>query len=435
MPTEENARRGDPRYRRRVVDNELDELLAGVAAISIEGPRAVGKTQTGLERAGTIFRLDDAATRAVIAADPQRVTQGTRPVLIDEWQLYRDTWDVVRTWVDHDRSPGQFLLTGSAVPKDPPSHTGAGRIVSVRMRPMTLAERGVAVPTVSMGRLLRGERTSLEGATDATAEVYAREILASGFPGLRDLPERAARAQLDGYISRVIDRDFEQLGGETIRNPAGLRRWLRAYASAVSTTASYEKIRGAATSGHREKPARETVQRYLDVLERLWLIEPIPAWIPTRNELRRLSQGPKHQLADPAIAARLRGATIDTLMEGTPGGALAPRDATLFGALFESQVALDIRTYAQAAEASVGHFRTHSGDREVDLIVARADQRVVAIEVKLARTITDEDVRHLHWLKDRVRDDLLDMVIITAGPEAYRRPDGVAVVPAALLGE
>lgn len=421
-------------YRRRVVDNEFDELLSGIAALAIEGPRGVGKTRTGLERAATTYRLDDPATRAVIEADPNRVTAGERPVLIDEWQVVPEVWDVVRTAVDRDRTPGQFLLTGSAAPNRPPTHPGAARIVSVRMRPMALAERGVAVPTVSLARLLRGDRPAIEGRTDATAERYAQEILASGLPGLRDLPERAVRAQLDGYIERIIDRDFEELGGEHVRNTAALRRWLRAYASAVSTTASYEKIRDAATAGNEAKPGRSTVLRYLDVLERLWLIEPIPAWIPTHNDLKRLAQSPKHQLSDPALAARLRGATIDTLLEGTPAGLLGPRDATLFGALFESLVGLDVRTYAQAAEARVGHFRTRDGDHEVDFVVERADQRVVAIEVKLARTVSDDHVKHLRWLSDILGDDLLDAVVITTGPDAYRRRDGIAVVPAALLG-
>lgn len=425
---------GGSEYRRRVVDNELDDLMGGVAAIAIEGPRGVGKTRTGLERAATAYRLDNAATRAIVAADPDRTATGSRPILIDEWQLLPETWDVIRTAVDHDRTPGQFLLTGSATPKTPPTHTGAGRIVSVRMRPMTLAERGVSIPTVSLGRLLRGDRPPIDGATDVTAERYARELVASGLPGLRGLSERVVRAQLDAYIDRVVDRDFEDLGGERIRNVPALRRWLRAYASAISTTASYEKIRDAATPGNVEKPAKTTALRYLDVLERLWLVEPIPAWLPTRNHLRRLGQAPKHFVSDPALAARLLGATVETLLEGAPAGPLSPRDSTLLGALFETQAALDVRTYAQGAEARVGHFRTRDGDHEIDLVVERADQRIVAIEVKLARTINDEDVKQLAWLQDRMGEDLLDSVVISTGPEAYRRRDGVAVVPAALLG-
>lgn len=420
-------------YRRRVVDNELDELMTGVAAIAIEGPRGVGKTKTALGRAATAYRLDDPAVRAIIGADPQRVTTGARPVLIDEWQAMPEAWDLVRRAVDDDGSPGQYLLTGSAAPTNPPTHSGAARIISLRMRSMTLAERGVAVPSVGLSELLQGRRPAIEGTTDVVAEGYAHEILASGLPGLLGMPERAVRAQLDGYLERIIDRDFEDLG-VSLRNPAALRRWMTAYASALSGTTSYEKIRDAATAGNDEKPAKSTVHRYLDTLERLWVVEPIPAWTPARNDLARLALSPKHQLADPALAARLRGATIETLLEGTPAGSLAPRDATLFGALFESQVAHDVRTYAQAAEARVSHFRTRNGDREVDLIVERADHRVVAIEVKLARTVAEEHVRHLLWLRERLGDALLDAVVVTTGAEAYRRRDGIAVIPAALLG-
>ena len=259
------------------------------------------------------------------------------------------------------------------------------------------------------------------------------KILASGLPGLRGLPARAVRAYLDGYIHQVIDRDFGD-AGLTVRNPAALRRWMTAYATAVAGVASYETIRDAATAGSDEKPAKATVLRWLDVLERLWIIEPIPAWSPARNDLARLAASPKHQMADPAIAARLRGATIDTLLDGAPAGPLGPRDSTLLGALFESQVALDVRVYAQALEARVAHLRLRNGDREVDLIVERADQRVAAIEVKLTRAPSDADVRHLRWLQDRIGDDLLDAIVVTTGTEAYRRRDGIAVVPAALLG-
>src|SRR5664280_1283092 len=291
--------------------------MLGVAAIAIEGPRGVGKTETALHRAATSYRLDDAAVREIVQADPGRVTTGARPILIDEWQVLPETWDLVRRAVDDDRSPGQYLLTGSAAPTVPPTHSGAARIISLRMRSMTLAERGVDVPTVSLHELLRGTRPPLSGSTDVAAERYAHEILASGFPGLRGVPERAVRAQLDGYLERIVDHDFEELGAP-VRNRAALRRWMIAYAGALSSTASYEKIRDAATAGNDEKPAKTTVHRYLDALERLWIIEPIPAWTPGRNDLARLALSPKHQVADPALAARLRGATIETLLEGTP---------------------------------------------------------------------------------------------------------------------
>lgn len=208
---------------------------------------------------------------------------------------------------------------------------------------------------------------------------------------------------------------------------------MRAYAAATSTTASYERIRDAATAGESEKPARSTTIPYRDALECLWVLDPVPAWLPSRGPIRRLASAPKHQFADPALAARLLGATADNLLAGRADGAGVLRGGSLLGALFESLVTLSVRVYAQAAEAVVGHLRTRAGEHEVDLVVERSDGRVVALEVKLAREVSDIDVRHLRWLRHQIGDDLLDAAVITTGDRAYRRPDGVAVIPAALL--
>ncbi len=422
-------------YVRRVVDDELDQLLPGIAAIAIEGAKAVGKTETAIRRAATIHRLDDPARREVIEADPTRLVAGDRPILIDEWQRLPESWDLVRRAVDADTSGGQFLLTGSATPVVAPTHSGAGRIVTIRMRPMTLAERGTGAPSVSLAELLTGSHPPIFGTSDVTLERYATEIVASGFPGLRHLSDRQLRAQLDGYVGRIVEHDFVEMGGHVVRNPQALRRWLAAYAAATSTSATHEAIRDAATGEHGEKPSRTTTQPYHDVLQRLWIVEPVPAWLPTRNQIARLAAPPKHQLVDPALAARLLGVGVDALLEGRSAGPPAPRDGTLLGQLFESLVTLGVRTYAQAAEASVRHLRTHRGEHEIDLIVERDDGRVLALEVKLKGAIVDRDVRHLLWLRDRIGDDLLDAVIVTTGSEAYRRRDGIAVVPAALLGQ
>jgi len=426
-----------PTYIRRIADDELDALLPSVVAVSIEGPKAVGKTETALQRARTVYRLDDPNQRELIEADRRRLLEGERPVLIDEWQRLPDSWDAVRREVDKPGSaPGSFVLTGSATPAAGANiHSGAGRIVTVRMRPLTLSERGLAESTVSLAELLEGQRDALTGESGLRLVDYANEILASGFPGLRGLSVRALRAQLDGYIDRIVTREFPQLG-LNVRNHAALRRWLAAYGAASSTTAAYETIRDAATSGEGEKPSRVTVGPYRDTLERLWVVDPLPAWAPTRNHLRRLSLGPKHQLVDPALAARLTGVGLGALLRGSdsPTAAAIPRDGTYLGALFESLVTNDVRVYAQAAEARVSHLRTSKGEHEVDLIVERDDGRILAIEVKLSATVDDEDVRHLMWLAERIGDDLVDAVVITTGQYAFRRRDGIAVVPAGLLG-
>lgn len=420
-------------YSRRIVDDELDVLFAGLPAIAIEGPKAVGKTATAMQRAATVYRLDDEAARAIVKADTSRLVEGDPPILIDEWQRLPESFDRVRRAVDEDFAPGSFLLTGSASPTDPPTHSGAGRIVRVRLRPMTLAERGVDSPAVSLSRLLEGGRPPVTGRTDVDLEHYVEEILNSGFPGIRDLSPRLLRAQLDGYLEHIVDRDFEDLG-RRVRRPATLRRWMAAYAAATATTASYEKIRNAATSDQGEKPTRATAQPYRDILERLWILDPIPSWLPTRNRLARLASPPKHHLADPALAARLLGVDASALLDARAiGPRVTPRDGTLLGALFESLATLCVRVYAQHAEARTAHLRTWSGDKEIDLIVERG-RAVVALEVKLGPVPDDRDVRHLLWLQKELGDDLVDAVVVTTGETAYRRPDGIAVVPAALLG-
>lgn len=420
-------------YTRRILDDELDELLTGLSAVAVEGPKAVGKTETALQRARTIHGLDDPAEREIALAEPARLLTGTPPILIDEWQRVPDSWDLVRRGVDQDPSPNRFILTGSANATDPSTHSGAGRIVRIRMRPLSLAERGVEIPTVSLARLLDGERTDVSGETPIALRKYTEEIAASGFPAIRRLTRRAHRAQMESYVARIVDKDFVEFG-YVVRNPEVLRRWMRAYAAATSTTATLEMIRDAATSGEGTKPARDVVIQYRSILERLWVLEPVPAWLPSRNHIRRLTHPDKHQLADPALAVTLLGMSVDALLEGDDAGLDLPRDGTLLGHLFESLVTQSVRVYAQAAEAEVKHLRTKNGRHEVDLIVVRPDGRIVAVEIKLARTATDGDAKHLLWLKEQIGGDLIDSIIVTTGPHAYRRPDGIAVVPAALLG-
>lgn len=418
-------------YLPRIVDAEIDELMPHLPAIAVEGAKGVGKTETARRRAATVVRLDDDGDRAVVAADPAAVLERPPPVLLDEWQREPQLWDRVRRAVDDGAPAGSVLLTGSAVPADLPVHSGAGRIPVVRMRPLSLAERRPGSASVSLAGLLHGSRPPLSGATDVRLAAYAAEIVRSGLPGLRDLEGRALRAQLDGYIDRIVSREFEEIG-HRVRAPATLRRWMTAYAAATATTASFETIRDAATGGEGEKPAKTTTGPYRDALERLFVLDPLPAWAPTRNPLSRLVAAPKHHLADPAFAARLVGADTVALL-GSPGP-VGPRGGLLLGALFESLVTLSVRVYAQAAEARVGHLRTRAGEREVDLIVERADGRVLAIEVKLAAAVGDGDVAALRWLRGRIGDDLLDAIVVTTGADAYRRADGIGVVPAALLG-
>jgi predicted AAA+ superfamily ATPase len=250
--------------------------------------------------------------------------------------------------------------------------------------------------------------------------------------GIRNLGSSARRLQLDSYLTRIVTRDLGEQG-ITLRRPQSLRAWMEAYAAATCTTASYSEIQRAAQPGDADPPTKVTTITYRDWLTQLWILDPLAAWTPRRRPLRELGQAPKHQLADPALAARLLRVTAGLLLSGG-GRVIDPRRGPLVGQLFEALATVTVRVLAQAGEALVSHLRTRNGDHEVDLIVERYDGRLVAMKVKLGGDVRDSDVRHLRWLGRELGDQLGDTVVLTTGEYAYRRPDGVAVVPLALLG-
>ena len=209
---------------------------------------------------------------------------------------------------------------------------------------------------MSLRGLLTGARNQVDGESAMWLPDYVDEILRSGLPGVRDLAPRARRAQLDGYLRGVVDRDVPD-NGLAVRKPDVMVGWMRAYAAATSTTASYSRVLDAATPGQSDKLVKTTGIAYRDVLTQLWLLDPVPGWSPTRNP-----------------SARLLGAGEASLLGGG-GDVLAPRDGTLLGHLFESLATLSVRVFAQAAGATVGHLRTGNGDREVDLVAVRDDGR------------------------------------------------------------
>ena len=422
-------------YLPRLVEPYLADLLTALPAVVVEGPKAVGKTATARRLAKSVIALDDEAERQAMRDDRERITRLAPPLLIDEWQYYPPVWDRVRRSVDEDYSPGRFILAGSATPIKAPKHSGAGRIVHVRMRPLSLAERQLGESAVSLGTVLAGETPAIAGTTPVKIADYAEEIVKGGLPSLRLVGERFRRVAWNGYLAEVLDRDIEELG-MTVRRPATLRAWLRSYAGATSTTASYVDILDNATPADTDKPSKTTTLAWREILGRMWLLDPLDAWEDQLGCVTKLAKAPKHHLADPALAAHLLGVTASTLL-ATPNADGAPfgRSGTLFGALFESLVAMSVRVYAEVAGATVSHLRTRGGDHEVDLIVTRDDGKIVAIEVKSSPDIHDDDVKHLRWLKNMMSVNLVDALVVTTGNAAYRRSsDGIAVVPAVLLG-
>jgi predicted AAA+ superfamily ATPase len=416
-------------YKKRIVDDLLDELMPQLPAILLDGPKAVGKTSTASQRAKTIKRLDRPDERTLAAANPDWLTHGQTPILLDEWQRSPDVWGQIKSAVDNDFTGGQYLLTGSLPSAE--THSGAGRITSIRMRPLSIAEREIEMPTVSLGRLLHGSE-EIEGETSIGVNEYAKELMKSGFPAIRTLEGRALRFALDGYIERIIDADVKEVG-LSIRKPASLRAWLTAYAAGTATTASWETIRDAANSGSTEPPAKSTVIPYRDALTRLRILDELPAWTPSRNQFVKASLTAKHFLADPALALRLMNHDSETILSASDFGQ-ANHDSPLLGRMFEALAVQSVQTYAQASFARVTHLREANGRHEIDMIIERDDGRVLAIEVKLSSTPDPSDCKHLKWLKSEIGEQLIDSVVIYAGKFAFRN-DGIAYVPLALLAQ
>lgn len=424
-------------YAPRLVDDQLKTLLQGLPAVNVEGARGVGKTRTAREQAATFIPLDDPDERQQAAAlGKQLLTRAQTPLLLDEWQRMPEVWDRVRRAVDQDPTPGRFILTGSATPSQAPVHTGAGRIVNLRMRPMSLVERGLDTASVSLRALLEGARsTAVEGSTRASLDDYVQEIICSGFPGIRNLPPAARNAQLDTYVEQTSRHDVDGVSGRRVRS---LQDWVRAYAAAVSTTATFTKITQLVTQSREVGLASATARSYRDALENLWVLDPVRGWSPSENDFSRLTTADKHQLCDPALAARLLNlGAAGILGIGNPPvikPADAPRRSRMLGPLFESLVTQSVQVYASLCDAQVRHLRTKAGLQEVDLIVEGPERRIVAIEVKATAAPRPGDTRNLLWLRERLGNRLADAVVVTTGQHAYRDEDGVAVVPASLLG-
>jgi predicted AAA+ superfamily ATPase len=404
-------------YRPRIVDSELDRRLSAAGAVVIEGPKACGKTATARNLAASEVLLDiDANARQALAIDPRLVLDGDTPRLIDEWQVEPTIWNHIRRMVDERGGPGQFILTGSAVPADDITrHTGAGRLTRLRLRPMTLFELGRSSGAISLAELFAGDQLSCPDPGLNVADL-AELISVGGWPGhLRLTPQQALQANRD-YLDEIRRVDISRVDGVR-RDPDKVGRLLRSLARNVSTCAS--------ATGMAEDIGGITVQtvlEYLASLERLLIVEDQPSWAPHLRSRSRLRSAAKRHLVDPSLAV--------AALRTTPDGLL--KDMNLLGLLFESLVIRDLRVYAQALDAEVLHYRDNTG-LEVDAIIQHADGRWGALEIKLGTGMVEQGAATLLKFADRVDTDKCGapslLAVITGSGYGYRRDDGVMVIP------
>ncbi|MGL3149096.1 ATP-binding protein [Microbacterium sp. A82] len=413
-------------YRNRVVDAELDRRMSAMGAILIDGPKAVGKTATASQLARTVVRIDtDRAARAALEVHPAQLFTAPTPILFDEWQERPELWNLVRRAVDDHSDKGLYLLTGSARPRDTaPMHSGAGRIGRLRMRPMSLFETGHSSGEVSLAALLQGN-TPAGSPTDLTVPEIIERMVIGGWPALLDQDEPEARAWMEDYLRTVAEIDVPGLGPR--RNPGNVMRLLAALGRATGTPTKGTALEGE-VGGARGPIATETLSNYLDALNRLMLVEPLPAWRPHMRSRSRLRASAVQHFVDPSIGIAALGVGARELLADLEGAGLH----------FESLALRDLRIYSQALNATLSSWRDSQTGAEIDMILELPDGNWAAVEVKMGEVAADAAAASLLHFAGKVdtsrHGDPSALIVITAGRFTYRRPDGVLVVPITALG-
>jgi predicted AAA+ superfamily ATPase len=415
-------------YQARIADRELETRLRAAGAVVIEGPKACGKTATARQLAESEVLLDlDADARQAASIDPGLVLEGPAPRLLDEWQLAPGLWNAVRRAVDDSQSTGRFILTGSAVPADDETrHTGAGRIVRLRMRPMSLYELGISTGALSLRALLEGE-TPRSSDSGLGVPALAERLAVGGWPAFRTLRTEDALAGVRGYLDEITRADVNRVDGRR-RDPLRVGLVLRSLARHIATHVSVSTI--AEDVGGEDDLAikRQTVADYLDALSRLMIVEDQPAWTPHLRSRARIRSAVKRHFVDPSLAVAALRATPDRLL----------RDLNQLGYLFESLVVRDLRIYAQPLDGTIYQYRD-SNDLEADAVVELADGRWAAFEVKLGGSEAIDQaaaslLRFARGIDTSKSGEPALLGVITGGGYGYRRPDGVAVIPIGALG-
>ncbi len=418
-------------YLPRIADERLAWQLKISGAVQIEGPKWCGKTSTGkqIARSSVFLQDPDTSPSLLVLADskPSVILEGEKPRLIDEWQMAPQIWDAVRFSVDQNGQRGQYILTGSATPKKRPAHSGVGRISRLQMSTMSLYETGESSGSVSLKTLFETSSNPDQQTVGAIAKLdimdLAYVVCRGGWPqAVTEDDHEIALAQASNYVTEMLDSDIDELEGKR-RNSTWLRSIMRSYARNISTEASLSTIRN---DMQGDQPSDVTVAEYIDALKRAFVIQDMEAWNPKLRSKTAVRTSPTRHFCDPSIAAVMLGATPEKLIH----------DFDTFGLLFESLCIHDLRVYADAMGGDVKHYRDKTG-LEADAVVVLPDGRWGAIEVKMGNSRIEEGAQHLLKLANRVESKHEGkpsfLMVLTSTQTAYKRDDGVFVVPLATL--
>jgi predicted AAA+ superfamily ATPase len=416
------------KYLKRVTDDVLTGALEASGAVLIEGPKWCGKTRTAAERAASKLLMQDPdyseSYLKAAGTKPSLLLKGDTPRLIDEWQMAPVLWDAVRFAVDQRGESGQFILTGSAVPKDnATAHTGTGRISRILMRTMTLFESMESSGDVSLKAMFEGECDG-DGMSTLTVEKLAAALARGGWPASVGEKESVALRRVYDYVDAVINTDVSRVDGVE-KSPARVRALMRSLARNVSTQANMTTIRND-IAGDEDTISEKTIASYLNAMRRIYVVEDLPAWNPAMRSKTALRTSPKRHFADPSIATAVLRATPDSLLG----------DFNTFGLLFESLCIRDLRVYAQAIGGEVFHYRDKSG-LEIDAIIQLADGRWGAVEIKMGAGEIEDASQNLIRLKQVVDTGRMNepsfLMTLTATEYAFQMKNGVWIVPLCCL--
>lgn len=425
-------------YRHRIADKILEEKLESKGAVLIRGPKWCGKTTTAEQKAESILYMSQPSNRdnniQLAKVDPGLLLTGDTPRLIDEWQIAPQLWDAVRFEVDHRHKPGQFILTGSAMPVEKKErenaifHTGTGRFAIMDMLPMSLYESGESTGTVSL-RELFDTPDKIRGINNLRLENIAYLTCRGGWPYAisAELKEKAALSLAYDYLDVVVEEDISRVD-DTMRNPARARQILRSYARFQGTQTPISMIRKDLTANETNSLSDDTISSYLNALRQIFVVMDLPAWNPNITSKTAIRTTDTRYFSDPSIAAAALRIGPEDLIQSL----------SYFGLLFETLCVRDLRVYAQALDGDLFHYRDSNG-LECDTVLHLRNGRYGLIEIKLGGDkLIEEGASNLKKLASIINTPKMGcpsfMMILTAvGDYAYRRQDGIYIVPIGCL--